>query len=443
LSKVFVSTWRRKVAAVVAQWIEHGSSEPGVVGSNPADRATQVIVLPLKHVSLFMIPDMLGIRPAWAEVNLNHLAYNMRETRRIVPESTLIMTAVKADGYGHGAKVCAETFLENGADMLAVATPDEGFQLRGWGIDAPILCLGYIPEYLHEKAIVNEVMVTIYNDEQGISLNKAAQNLNTCARFHVKIDTGMSRLGYQPEEAVESIRKLVHLPRLEIEGVFTHFAISDEADKSYTRKQYEKYTQVIKEIEEKGINVPLKHVSNSAAIIDLPEYSNDLVRPGIMLYGFYPSPEVNHERIKLKQVLTLHALVSHVKTVPAGRGISYGVTYTAEKESRIATIPMGYADGYRRLLSNKGYVEIKGKKAPIVGRVCMDQFMVDVTDIPDVAPGDEAILIGYPGGFAPDGEEMAAMLGSITHEVTCQITRRVPRVYTRDGEPVGVKNYLS
>ena len=390
-----------------------------------------------------MIPEKLGIRPVWAEINLDHLAHNIRETRRIVPKPTLIMTAVKADGYGHGAKVCAETFLENGADMLAVATPDEGFQLRRWGIDAPILCLGYTPDYLQEKAIENDVMVTIYNKEQGISLNKAAQRLNTRARFHIKIDTGMSRLGFQPEEAVEGICELVKLPRLELEGVFTHFAISDEADKSYTRMQYGKYIDVVNQLEEQGVKIPVKHVSNSAAIIDLPEYKHDLVRPGIMLYGYYPSPDVDHEVVDLKQVLTLHAQVSHVKTVPKGRGISYGLTYSVEKESCIATIPMGYADGYRRVLSNKGYVEIRGKRAPIVGRVCMDQFMVDVSEIDDVVVGDEAILIGYPGGVAPDGEEMASMLGSITHEVTCQITRRVPRVYTRDAEPVTVKDYLS
>ena len=390
-----------------------------------------------------MIPETLGIRPVWAEVNLDHLAHNMREVRRIVPKPTLIMTAVKADGYGHGAKVCAETFLENGADMLAVATPDEGFQLRSWGIDAPILCLGYTPDYLQEKAIKNDVMVTIYNHEQGISLDKTAQKLNTRARYHVKIDTGMSRLGFQPEEAVESICKLVSLPRLELEGVFTHFAVSDEADKFYTRMQYGKYIDAVNKLEERGVKIPIKHVSNSAAIIDLPEYKHDLVRPGIMLYGYYPSPDVDHKVVDLKQVLTLHAQVSHVKTVPTGRGISYGLTYTAEKESRIATIPMGYADGYRRILSNKGYVEINGKRAPIVGRVCMDQVMVDVSDIDDVMVGDEAILIGYPGGVAPDGEEMALMLDSITHEVTCQITRRVPRVYTLGGKPVTVKDYLA
>ena len=390
-----------------------------------------------------MIPEELGIRPVWAEVNLDRLAHNMREVRRIVPEPTLIMTAVKADGYGHGAKVCAETFLDNGADMLAVATPDEGFQLREWGIEAPILCLGYTPDYLHGKAIKNDVTTTIYSHEQGLHLNKTAQELNTVARFHVKIDTGMSRLGYQPDDrAVESIMELSRQPRLMLEGVFTHFAVSDIKDKTYTRMQYAKYMDVIGKLEERGAKIPIKHVSNSAAIIDLPEYNHDMVRPGIMLYGYYPSTEVDHTRVKLKQVLTLHARISHVKTLSPGTGVSYGLTYTTKKMTKVATIPIGYADGYRRSLSNKGYVEINGERTPIVGRVCMDQFMVDVTGI-DAVVGDESILIGYAGGVAPDGEEMATMLGTITHEVTCQITRRVPRVYTRGGEPVTVKNYLT
>ena len=391
-----------------------------------------------------MIPEKLNIRPVWAEVNLDHLAHNMREVRRIVSKPTKIMTAVKADGYGHGAQVCAETFLENGADMLAVATPDEGFQLRDWGIDAPILCLGYTPNYLHKKTIEKNVTTTLYSHEQGIHLNKVAQGLNTVARFHVKIDTGMSRLGYQPnDETVESIVVLSGLPRLELEGVFTHFAVADEADKGYTRMQYAKYLEIISKIEGKGVKIPIKHVSNSAAIIDLPEYNHDLVRPGIMLYGYYPSPDVDHERVKLKQVLTLHAQISHLKTVPPERGISYGLTYKTEQETMIATVPIGYADGYKRALSNKGYVEIHGQKASIIGRVCMDQSMVDVTRIPEARVGDEAILIGYPGGVAPDGEEMASLLDTITHEVTCQITRRVPRIYTRNGEPVTIKNYLT
>jgi alanine racemase len=386
-----------------------------------------------------MISEKLMIRPVWAEVNLDHLAHNMREVRRIVPKSTLIMAVVKADAYGHGAKICSETFLSSGADRLAVATPDEGFQLRKWGITSPILCLGYTPDYLHRKAIDNNITVTIFNHDQGAHLNKVAEEMNSKAIFHVKIDTGMNRLGFQPgRRTVDSITDLSNLSYAKLEGIFTHFAISDVKDKKYTNIQYSKFIQVVSEIENRGLNIPLKHVSNSAAIIDLPEYSLDLVRPGIMLYGYYPSPDVDLQKVNLKQVLTLRAQISHVKTVPPNQGISYGLTYTTDKESKIATIPLGYADGYRRILSNRGWVEIGGRKAPIIGRVCMDQFMVDVTGISNVEPKDEAILIGYPGGAAPDGETLAELLNTITNEITCQITKRVPRVYTRNKEPVDI-----
>lgn len=304
--------------------------------------------------------------------------------------------------------------------------------------------MGYTPDYLHEESIKNDVTATIYSHEQGTHLNKAAQKLNTVALFHVKIDTGMSRLGYQPDEqAVESIVGLAKLPHLELNGVFTHFAVADESDKTYTRKQYSRYIDIVSKLEDRGLKIPIKHVSNSAAVIDLPEYNHDMVRPGIMLYGYYPSPEVDHDRVDLKQVLTLHAQVSHVKDIPEGRGISYGLTYTTETERRIATLPVGYADGYKRSLSNKGYVELNGKKASIVGRICMDQCMVDVTGIPEVKVGDEVTLIGIPGGVAPDGEQVAELLDTITHEVTCQLTRRVPRVYIKGGKPIKVKNYLN
>ncbi len=389
-----------------------------------------------------MIPESIGTRPVWAEVSLDSLAHNMRETRRIVPSSTMLMSAVKADGYGHGVEMCARTFLDNGADRLAVAMPDEGFQLRALGIDAPILCLGYTPSYLYERAINEGVSVTIYHESQVQGLTEAVKATGKGAVFHAKIDTGMGRLGFQPsKESVEAIVEAAKTEDLFLEGVFTHFAVSDEADKEYSHGQYEKYIRVVEAVEE-HVEVPLKHVNNSAGIIDLPEYNLDMARPGIILYGYYPSPHVDTGRIELRQAMTVKARISHLKQVPAGTGLSYGLTYETERESVIATIPAGYADGYKRSLTNKGYVGIRGERAPNVGRVCMDQFMVDVTDIPDAKIGDEVTLIGLPGGAAPDGEEMAGLMDTITHEVTCQITRRVPRVYTRNGEIVAVKNYL-
>jgi alanine racemase len=389
-----------------------------------------------------MIPESIGTRPVWAEVSLDSLAHNMRETKRIVPSSTMLMAAVKADGYGHGVEMCARTFLGNGADRLAVAMPDEGFQLRAMGIDAPILCLGYTPGYLYERAIKEDITVTIYHESQVQGLAEAARDTGKEAVFHAKIDTGMGRLGFQPSrESVEAIIGAAQTDGLLLEGVFTHFAVSDEADKGYSHGQFEKYMGVVEGIEEQ-VEVPIKHVNNSAGIIDLPEYSLDMARPGIILYGYYPSPHVDKRRLELRQGMTLKARVSHLKHVPAGTGLSYGLTYETGGESVIATIPAGYADGYKRVLTNKGYVGIRGERAPIVGRVCMDQFMVDVTEITGAGIGDEVTLIGLPGGAAPDGEEMAKLMGTITHEVTCQITRRVPRVYTRNGKIVAVKNYL-
>lgn len=389
-----------------------------------------------------MIPESIGTRPVWAEVSLDSLAHNMRETRRIVPSSTMLMAAVKADGYGHGVEMCARTFLGNGADRLAVAMPDEGFQLRAMGFEAPILCLGYSPEYLYERAIKEDITVTIYHESQVQGLAEAARATGKEAVFHAKIDTGMGRLGFQPsKESVDAIIGAAQTEGLLLEGVFTHFAVSDEADKGYSHGQFEKYMGVVEAIE-KHVEVPVKHVNNSAGIIDLPEYSLDMARPGIILYGYYPSPHVDTSKLELRQAMTLKARVSHVKRVPAGTGLSYGLTYETGGESVIATIPVGYADGYKRVLTNKGYVGIRGERASIVGRVCMDQCMVDVTEIPDAKIGDEVTLIGLPGGAAPDGEEMAKLMGTITHEVTCQITRRVPRGYTRNGEIVAVKNYL-
>jgi alanine racemase len=390
-----------------------------------------------------MIPESIGTRPVWAEVSLDHLAHNIRETKRITPSSTMLMAAVKADGYGHGVEMCARTFLDNGADRLAVAIPDEGFQLREMGIDAPILCLGYTPGYLYERAIDEEVSVTIYHESQVQGLVEAARAAGKEAVFHAKIDTGMGRLGFQPsKESIDVIVKTAQTDGLYLEGIFTHFAVSDEADKGYSHGQYERYMNTVDSIEE-HVEVPIKHVNNSAGIIDLPEYSLDMARPGIILYGYYPSPHVDTGRLELRQAMTLKARISHMKWVPKGTGLSYGLTYETEKESVIATIPVGYADGYKRALTNKGYVGIGGVKASIVGRVCMDQCMLDVTHIKDARIGDEVTLMGMPGGVAPDGEEMAKLLDTITHEVTCQITRRVPRVYTRNGKKIAVKNYLT
>lgn len=391
-----------------------------------------------------MNPEKFGIRPVWAEIDLDKLAHNMRETRRITPEDAMIMAAVKADGYGHGAIQCAATFLENGADRLATATLGEAIQIRKNGIKAPILCLGYIPEYLTGEALRYKVGLTVYRYEQGAALSQLAQKEGEEALVHFKLDTGMGRLGFQVgTETIEDIIRITKMPGLNVEGIFTHFAVSDEADKTYTHEQFRKFKETVDDLEKKGVNIPIKHVSNSAAIIDLPEYSLDMVRPGIMLYGFYPSEHVDHSRVDLRPVMTLKAKISHIKTTPPGTGLSYGLTYTTTRKSRIATLPIGYADGYNRKLSNLGQVAIRGKRAPIVGRVCMDQCIIDVTDIPEVNVGEEVTLFGDGSENSPHAEEMAKWLDTITHEITCSVSRRIPRVYLKKGEVVEVKDYLN
>jgi alanine racemase len=391
-----------------------------------------------------MIPESLGVRPVWAEVDLDCLAHNMRETRRVTPKETLIMVAVKADGYGHGAPEAAEVFLENGADRLCTATLDEAVQLRRLGFTAPILCLGYVPEYLYGVALEYGVGVTVYRLDHARALREAATGMGVEAVAHVKLDTGMGRLGFRISEAtVDEVAEVSGLNGVNLEGVFTHFAVADEADKGYTRMQFTRFMDVVDALEARGVEIPLKHVSNSAAIIDFPEYSLDMVRPGIMLYGFYPSPHVDHGRVSLRPAMTLKAKASHVKEVPESAGISYGLTYKTGRRSVIATVPVGYADGYSRRLSNLGWVAVEGARAPIVGRVCMDQCMVDVTDIPGVSVGDVVTLMGDGSGGSPHVEEVAAWMGTITHEVTCGVSRRVPRVYLRGRNVVGVRDYLN
>ncbi len=363
--------------------------------------------------------------------------------RRITEPGTIIMAAVKADAYGHGAPTASKTFLDNGAERLAVATLSEALELRREGIEVPILVLGYTPENQSGELLRHGVTPTVYTRRMAEALSREATEGGEAAKVHIKVDTGMGRLGFPPsEEGIDAIEQISGLPGVEIEGVFTHFAAADERDKTYTRSQFEKYMRVVNDLERRGVDVPMKHVSNSAAVIDLPEYNLDMVRPGIMLYGLYSSEEVDNSRVDLRPAMTLKARISHVKTVPAGTAMGYGLTYKTSRESVIGTIPLGYADGYGRALSNRGRVGVKGGRAPVVGRVCMDQFMVDLTGI-DAEAGDEVILFGDGRDGSPHTEEVARWLGTITHEVLCGVSRRVPRVYIKDGEVVCVKDPLT
>ncbi len=382
------------------------------------------------------------IRPTWVEINLDNLAYNIREIRKITKKDTLITAVVKANAYGHGSIEAAKIFLANGADRLAVATLSEAIELRKAKIYAPILVLGYIPKSQYPLAIKWNISQTIYNYESAKILSNISQDLGEKSIIHIKIDTGMGRLGFLPkDDSVEDIVKISQLPNLEIEGIFSHFSKADERDKGYTIYQFESFMDMVKKLDNRGVYIPIKHISNSAAIIDLPQYHLDMIRPGIMLYGYYPSEEVDKDRIVLRPAMTLKTKVSNIKKVPKGSYISYGGLYVTEKESKIATIPIGYADGFSRLLTSKAEAFVKGHRVPVVGRICMDQCMLDVSNVEDVDIDDQIVLFGYEEG-QPTVEDIANKLNTNSYEVICMVGRRVPRVYIQDGQIIKIVEYL-
>jgi alanine racemase len=381
-------------------------------------------------------------RPVWAEINLDNLAHNMREVRRITNKDSKITAVIKADGYGHGAVAIAETLLENGADRFAVATLSEAIQLKTFFPNIETMVLGYTTENLAEYLIEYNIIQTIYSLEQAKEFSKVAVSLNKKIVVHIKLDTGMNRLGMvYCDETIDEIFEISKLDGLFIEGIFTHFAAADELDKEYTKQQVEKYTYIVNNLEQRGLKIPIKHVSNSAAIIDLPEFNFDMVRAGIMLYGLYPSKDVNHKNVNLKEVMCLKAKISFVKTLNKGCGVSYGLKYKCDKESQVATLPIGYADGYTRMLTGKAKVLVNGIKVPVIGNICMDQCIVDVTGI-DVKMGDEVILFGGNDSNGISIDSVAALLNTINYEIVCMVDKRVPRVYIKNGETVNLKDYV-
>jgi len=381
---------------------------------------------------------------AWAEINLDNIAHNVKEIRRLAGKRTEIIGVVKADAYGHGTLETVPTLLENGVTRLAVSMLDEAIQLRKIGVEVPILVLNHTDFRRVGEVLEYNITQTVYSHEMAEVLSREAVKRGTKAKVHIKIDTGMTRVGFKPGySAVKDVMTISKLDGIIIEGIFTHFAEADTNDRTFTDRQFELFDSIIRELNRVGILIPIRHVSNSAAIIQYPEMTLEAVRPGIILYGIYPSREVNRSLIDLKPAMSLKANVIHVKEVEAGVSISYGRTFTTRRKSRIATVPIGYADGYSRLLSNKSRVLINGQFAPVVGNICMDQMMVDVTDIEgDVKPGDEVVLIGRQGDREITAEEIADIIGTIPYEVLCIVGKRVPRVYIRDGKVVNVLNYL-
>ncbi len=377
----------------------------------------------------------------YAGINLDNIYINMKELSDNTAEGTQMVAVIKTDGYGFGAVPVAKT-IDELVSAYAVATIDEALNLRRHNITKPIYILGFIYEHRVKDAILNDVRMSVFSYDMAEYISKTAIELGKTAYIHIKVDTGMSRIGFMVnEEATDTIEKISKLDNIDIEGIFTHFAASDSADKTMANNQLKMFTDFVDSLSKRGVDIKLVHCSNSAGIIDMPAANMTEVRAGIALYGMYPSDEVNKKAVALRPALELKSHVIFVKTLPEGTGISYGSTYVTDKETKVATIPVGYGDGYPRNLSNKGYVLIQGKKCPILGRVCMDQFMVDVTGM-DVKEGDVATLIGRDGNEYISVEELAELAGTFNYEFVCDLGKRIPRVYYRDGKIVCMKDYF-
>lgn len=380
----------------------------------------------------------------WAEINLDALEHNIREIRKITNPNAQIMAVVKADAYGHGVAKCAEVLLKNGADRFAVATLNEAIELRRLFSDVPILILGSSLESEADELVKNDITPNVYLTEFAKALSDSALKLKKPVKVHIKIDTGMSRIGFpihdgDNSDVIEEILAISRMPMLEIEGIFSHFATSDESNEDYTRLQFKRFKSVCDELEARGLTIPIKHICNSAGIMMYPEYHLDMVRPGVILYGMYPSDEVDKTKLDLKYVMSLKSIITYVKEIESGRGVSYGKEYIADGVARIATVPIGYADGYSRLLANKAKIAVGEKLFPIAGRICMDQCMIDVSCVNNIKRGDEALIFG---DGAVTADDIAAWLGTINYEVTCMLGHRVPRVYKHGGKTVKVLEYL-
>ncbi|MCI8341692.1 MAG: alanine racemase [Firmicutes bacterium] len=379
-----------------------------------------------------------------AEIDLDALDFNIKSIIKKVPKGVGIVGTVKADGYGHGAVETAKILRENGVKIFSVALLDEAVSLRKNGIYEDILILGFTPQNGVKDVVRYGITQTISSFEEAKIISEEAKNQNKTAKIHIKIDTGMGRLGFAPtNKSFDEIIDISQFENLLVEGIFTHFAVSDIFDKTFTLKQKERFLFAINSLKERGLDIPIKHCANSAAVIDFEDMFFDMVRPGIVLYGMYPSDEVNARNLPLKPAMSLKTQIAFVKEIEAGESVSYGRTYIADKKMRVATLPVGYADGFSRLLSNRGCAIVNGVKVRVIGRICMDQCMIDVTDAGCVNVGDEVVLLGKSGDEEITAEEIAETIGTINYEVVCMINKRVPRVYMRGGRVVKEVNVVN
>ena len=376
---------------------------------------------------------MLNTERVSATVNLNSIRYNIEQVSKRIAKGTGIMAVIKADGYGHGAVAVARTLA--GMDSVwgyAVATIDEAMEIVHIGCEKPILILGYVPPSMYGLAVTNGIRIPVFDLHSASKINAVAGQLGMKCKVHIKVDTGMGRIGIEPSDrGLEFVRQVSLMGNLEIEGIFTHFARADEKDKENALHQAKLFKDFTAKLEDEGIHIPLKHCSNSAAIIDMPDLHMDIVRSGIITYGLWPSDEVDKHNIDLKPAMEIKSAVSYIKDIEKGTPVSYGGTYVAEKTTRVATVSIGYADGFPRSLSNKGIVLIKGKRYHVIGRVCMDQLMVDIEMNDEISVGDVVTIVGRDGDEEITMDEFAALSDRINYEAVCDIGKRVPRVYTR------------
>lgn len=381
----------------------------------------------------------------YARIDLDAIASNMEHMKNNLNPSTKIMAVIKADGYGHGAVQISQ--MLDTVDYIwgfAVATLDEAVVLKSEGIRKPVLVLGCVFPDQYLEMLKYEIRMNVYTEEMAEAISQMAAREGMTAYMHIKLDTGMARLGFDTGiESVDAIHRISEMKNVYMEGIFTHFAKADETDKTFTQKQIHDFMWMTQKLKEKGVEFQYEHCANSAAIIDVPDAHFNLVRAGISTFGLYPSEEVNKENVRLKPAMALKSHVAYVKEIEAGTPISYGGTFVSDKPMRIATIPVGYADGYPRNLSNIGYVLIRGKKAPIVGRVCMDQFMVDVTDIEGVSFGDNVTLIGRDGNETITVEDLSELSGRFNYEFICDLGKRIPRVFVKDGKIAEQVDYFA
>lgn len=376
-----------------------------------------------------------------ADIDLDAICSNIEKTRQLISPGTKLMAIVKADGYGHGAVPIARA-IDPMVDEYGVAILEEGIELRRAGIRKPVLILGFTPKEQYESLIAYDIMTCVFQLDMAKKISKEAVRQGKKAKIHIKIDTGMGRIGFWPQrESIPVIKEISELPGIIIDGIFSHFSKSDEKDKTFANRQLARFMEITEQLKRAGVSIPTRHISNSAAIIDMRESDLDMVRAGILTYGLYPSEDVDKSVISLTPAMSVKAYVTYVKTVEKGTLIGYNGTFETKGRTVVATVPIGYADGYPRALSNQGRVLIHGLSAPIIGRVCMDQFMIDVTGIPDVKEGDVVTLIGRDGDEAVSLEEMGSLAGSFHYEAACDFGKRIPRVYYYKGKKAGTCDF--